>query len=240
MADEEEDVDEEEEEEEYPPWLKVVVDDEAAYWDEVTVLEPGGELPADTSWSLGVLCAVWCVMPDGTAPFVLHAGDAGPTLKEWVEVKVRQHCQSNASSSAVLQQQQGGQTPPFALMRCCVPALPVLPSCSQSWCQTPRRQQQARALACAGRTRCSATAPSSSHVRHQSRMGAGADAPVGHVWAEAAVAGLARGAAPGRFFTMPDSREGVWFTLLTVCCAALSCAVLPLQPSPPHLPTSVW
>lgn len=55
MAEEEEDFDEEEEEEEYPPWLKVVVDDEAAYWDEVTVLEPGG--------------------------------DAGPALKEWVEVK---------------------------------------------------------------------------------------------------------------------------------------------------------
>lgn len=62
MADEEEDFDEEEEEE-YPPWLRVVVDDEADYWDEVTVLEPGGELPAEATVACGARgCIYVCVL----------------------------------------------------------------------------------------------------------------------------------------------------------------------------------
>lgn len=96
MADEEEDF---EEEEEYPPWLRVVVDDVADYWDEVTVLEPGGELPAEAvaCWrpQLCVLCCrTWL---SASCPC---AGDAGASLKDWVEVKVRTQQPQPISSSS--------------------------------------------------------------------------------------------------------------------------------------------
>jgi hypothetical protein len=86
----------EEEDEEYPPWLKVVVDDDASYWDEVTVLEPAGVQ--------FVLCwPGWSRPPHrqsvhkATCFVVVCAGDGGSD-KEWVEVKVSSTPQKQLSS----------------------------------------------------------------------------------------------------------------------------------------------
>lgn len=78
-------------EEDYAPWFKVIVDDEAEFWDDVVVLEAAGGLDAGQA---GWRCCQPAVTTSAAGCFSAQAqalvsagGRSGD--KEWVEVKVR-------------------------------------------------------------------------------------------------------------------------------------------------------